>query len=327
MTNEAEHLHQPVLAVARKDVATLREEFTVAQALEAIRQRGVGEKIVYFYVVDAGDRLVGVVPTRRLLTAPLEQRLADVMVTRVMAVPQTATVLEACEAFVLHKFLAFPVVDEQRRIVGVVDVGLLTQEAFDIAEREQTDALFESIGFRVSQVRDASPLRAFRFRFPWLLATIGSGTVCALLASAYEVTLAKSLVLAFFLTLVLGLGESVSIQSMTVTIQALRTTSPTFGWYGRAFRREAGTAALLGAACGTVVGLIVWLWRGAGLAGFAIGGSILLALCAACFFGLSVPALLHALKLDPKIAAGPVTLAFTDIFTLLVYFSLAAILL
>ena len=197
----------------------------------------------------------------------------------------------------------------------------------NVAEREQTDALFESIGFRVSQVHDASPVRAFRFRFPWLLATIGSGTLCAMLASAYEVTLAKSLVLAFFLTMVLGLAESVSIQSMTVAIQALRATKPTFGWYVRAFRHEAGTAALLGGACGTVVGLIVWLWRGAGMAGLAIGASIVFALCAACFFGLSVPALLHALKLDPKIAAGPVTLAFTDIFTLLFYFSFAAILL
>ena len=127
--------------------------------------------------------------------------------------------------------------------------------------------------------------------------------------------------------MVLGLAESVSIQSMTVTIQALRATPPNFRWYGRAFRREAGTAALLGAACGIVVGLIVWLWRGAGLAGIAIGTSILLALCTACLFGLSVPALLHALKLDPKIAAGPVTLAFTDLFTLLFYFSLAALLL
>ena len=327
MTNEPDHLHLPVSAVARKDVATLRQDFTVQQALDAIRQRGVGEKIVYFYVVDADDRLTGVLPTRRLLTAPLEGRLSEVMISRVVAIPQTATVLEACEAFVLHKFLAFPVVDERRRIVGVVDVGLLTEEAFDIAEREQTDALFESIGFRVSQVRDASPVRAFRFRFPWLLATIGSGTLCAMLASAYEVTLAKSIVLAFFLTMVLGLAESVSIQSMTVTIQALRATQPTFGWYVRAFRREAGTAALLGTACGSVVGLIVWLWRGAGFVSFAIGASILLALCAACFFGLTVPALLHALKLDPKIAAGPVTLAFTDIFTLLFYFSLATLLL
>src|SRR6266446_148475 len=182
MTHEPEHLEQPVLAVARKDVATLRYDFTVEQALANIRQRGVGEKIVYFYVVDAEERLAGVVPTRRLLTAPLQERLSSVMVTRVVAIPQTATVLEACEAFVLHKFLAFPVVDEQRRIVGVVDVGLLTEEAFDIAERQVTDELFERIGFRVSQVRDASPVRAFRFRFPWLLATIGSGTICALLA-------------------------------------------------------------------------------------------------------------------------------------------------
>ena len=121
-----EHLHQPVSTVTRKDVATLRENFTVQQALEAIRQRGVGEKIIYFYVVDADDRLSGVLPTRRLLTAPLEHRLSDVMITRVVAIPQTATVLEACEAFVLHKFLSFPVVDERRRIVGVVDVSLLS---------------------------------------------------------------------------------------------------------------------------------------------------------------------------------------------------------
>jgi magnesium transporter len=324
MTHEPEHLRQPVSAVARRDVATLRDDFTVQQALDAIRQRGVGEKIVYFYVVDSEQRLVGVLPTRRLLTAPLEGLVSEVMLSRVVAIPESATVLEACEAFVLHRFLAFPVVDEQRRVAGVVDVGLLTEEAFDIAERQATDELFERIGFRVAQVRDASPMRAFRFRFPWLLATIGSGTICALLASAYEVTLAKSIVLAFFLTMVLGLGESVSIQSMTVAIQALRGTRPTFRWYVRAFRREVGTAVLLGTACGAVVGLIVWLWRGAGLAGFAIGASILLALCAACFFGLSVPALLHALKLDPKIAAGPVTLAFTDVFTLLFYFSLAA---
>jgi magnesium transporter len=156
MTAEPHHLHQSVLTVARKDVAMLRQDLTVQQALDAIRQRGIGEKIVYFYVVDAEDRLTGVLPTRRLLTAPLEQRLADLMIARVVAILETATVMEACEAFVLHKFLAFPMVDARRRIVGVVDAGLLTDEAFDIAEREQTEGLFESIGFHLLQVRDAS---------------------------------------------------------------------------------------------------------------------------------------------------------------------------
>lgn len=325
MTQDPNHLNQAVMAVARRDVATLRQGLTVAEALAAIRQRGVGEKIIYFYVVDEDGRLTGVVPTRRLLTAPLEHKLADIMIRRVVAIPQTATLLEACEAFVLHKFLAFPVVDEERRIVGVVDVGFFTDEVFGLSEEgERPDDVFETMGFHVAQVREASPWRAFRFRFPWLLATIGSGTICAVLASAFEVTLARTIILAFFLTLVLGLGESVSIQSMTVTIQALRAVQPTFAWYSRALRREAGTAVLLGAGCGAVVAVIIWLWRGAALAAFSIGASILLTLCAACFFGLSVPALLHALKLDPKIAAGPVTLAFTDVFTLLFYFSLAA---
>ena len=312
------------MTVAHKDVTPLNHQLTTQQALDVVRQRGTGEKIIYFYVINDREELIGVLPTRRLLTAGLEQRLADIMVPRVVSIPESATVLDACEAFVLHKFMAFPVVDYRRRIIGVVDVSLLSDEIFDFAERERLDEVFEAMGFHISQVRDASPVRAFRFRFPWLLATIGSGTICALLASAYELTLAKTVLLAFFLTLVLGLSESVSIQSMTLTIQALHSIQPTFGWYLRTFRREAVTALLLGTACGIVVGLIVWVWRGNPLAALSIGSSIFLTLCAACFFGLTVPTILHALKLDPKIAAGPVTLAFTDISTLLFYFGVAS---
>ena len=327
MAQNSEHLHEPVLAHARKDFAALREDLTVQQAFEAIRQRGIGEKIVYFYVVDGNDRLTGVLPTRRLLTAPVEQRLSDIMIRRVVAIPHTATLLEACELFVLHKFLAFPVVDQERRLIGLVDVGLLTEEVFDLAEREKMEEVFEAIGFRISQVRDASPFRAFRFRFPWLLTTIGSGTICAFLASAFEMTLAKALVLTFFLTLVLALGESVSVQSMTVTIQTLRSMAPTLRWYITALKREMLTALLIGAACGALVALIIWTWRGTGPPALVLGSSILFSLCAASLFGLSIPAILHALKLDPKIAAGPATLALTDIFTLLFYFTLASLVL
>ena len=319
----AEHLSEPVLRFARKDFTTLKENLTVEGALAEIRRQGLGERIIYFYVADGADRLVGVLPTRRLLMAPLERQLSELMIRQVVALPHIATVMETCEFFVLHKFFAFPLVDESRRVVGVVDVGLFTDEVFDIAERERMDEVFEAIGFHASQVREASPWRAFRFRFPWLLATIASGTFCALLASAYELTLAKSLVLAFFLTMVLGLGESIGVQSMTVTIQALRAVRPTLRWYLGALRREISAALLLGAACGVIVGMVVWLWRGAWTPALVIGSSVLLALCATCLVGLSVPALLHALKLDPKIAAGPITLALSDILTLVFYFNLA----
>ena len=211
---------------------------TAREALEAIRRKGNRRKDRLFYVLNEQGRLVGVLPTRRLLTAPLDQRIGDLMIKRVVAIPQTATLLEACEFFVLHKFFAFPVVDAERRVLGLIDVGVFTQEVFDIAEREQHEDVFETIGFHVSQVRDAGPLRAFRYRFPWLLATIGSGPACAFLASLFAVTLAQSLIIAFFLTLVLGLGESVSVQSMAVTIQALRSRRPTLRWYLETLRRE-----------------------------------------------------------------------------------------
>jgi magnesium transporter len=321
------HLQESVLSVASNDFNALRKEWTVEQALRAIRQQVVGEKIIYFYVTDETGRLLGVVPTRRLLTAPLEQSVADIMIAKIITIPHTATVFEACEFFVLYRFLALPVVDAEHRIIGVVDVGVFAREVFDIAEREQTDEVFESLGFRVSQVREASPWKAFRFRFPWLLASIAGGVMCALLVGAFETTLAKSIVLAFFLALVLGLGESVSIQSMTLTIQALRFAKPDRRWYLTAFLREAKTALLLGVASGAVVGIIVWLWRGNGIAAVTIGGSIVLSLCSACLLGLTVPSLLHALKLDPKIAAGPVTLALADVCTILFYFLLALALL
>jgi magnesium transporter len=323
MQQRPDHLQEPVLLYARKDFTSLPGELTVGAALERIREQGIGEKIIYFYVVDGDGRLIGVLPTRRLLTAQPNQRIADLMISRVVAIPQTATVMDACELFLMHKYLAFPVIDEERRIVGVVDVSLFTEEVFDLSERERTEDIFQTIGFHVARVQSASPLASFKLRFPWLLATMSGGILCAFLAGAYEATLAESLVLAFFLALVLGLGESVSVQSLTVTLQALHGQPITMRWFLRALRKELATAAMLGIASGIIVGLVVWFWRGAGTAAIVIGLSLWLAISVACLIGLAVPSLFHRFKLDPRIAAGPIALALADVFTLLFYFNVA----
>jgi magnesium transporter len=320
---------------ARKDFPLLDAGMSVAEALDRIRREGVGERVIYFFATDAEDRLVGVLPTRRLLTAPLEARLDEIMVRKVVAIPATATVLEACEFFVLYKFFAFPVVDSHKRVIGVVDVSLFAEEMLEAGEREEerrsvahvADDVFEALGFRLTQIRGASPWKVFRYRFPWLLATVGAGTACALLAGFFETTLAGSLVIAFFLTMVLGLNESVSMQSMTLTIQALRANTLTREWFLHHLRREMVTAVLLGLACGILVAAIVWIWRQDASGAAVIGTSIAVSLVTACLFGFSVPSLLHSLKLDPKIAAGPVTLAVTDFCALAFYFSLARLVL
>jgi magnesium transporter len=225
------------------------------------------------------------------------------------------------------------VVDANRHIIGVVDISLFTAEMLEEEKPDvrpvaaQADEIFQALGVRLSQLRGASAWRVFRYRFPWLLATIFGGTMCALLSGAFEATLANSVIIAFFLTMVLGLNESVSMQTMTVTIQALRSQAVTGRWFGAALWRELRSAVLIGAGCGIVVALIVLVWRHDLTAALAIGGSIGLSLITACLFGLSVPSLLHSLKLDPKIAAGPVTLAITDFVALTFYFGIASLVL
>ena len=322
--------NDPIARHCRVDQPLLKADMTIEQALGAIRQQGLGERIIYFYAVDEHDRLAGVLPTRRLLTAPPRTTLGELMVKRVIAIPATATVLDACEFFVLYKFFAFPVVDVDRHVIGLVDISLFTAEMLEERNENiaaQADEIFEALGFRLSHLRGASAWRVFRHRFPWLLATIFSGTMCALLAGAFEVTIASSVVIAFFLTMVLGLNESVSMQTMTVTIQALRSQAVTSSWFKLAFLRELRSAVLLGLGCGALVVLIVLLWRKELTAALAIGGSIGLSLVTACLFGLSIPSLLHSLKLDPKIAAGPVTLAVTDFVALAFYFGIASLVL
>jgi len=318
---------QPVLEHARKDFTALDKDLSVDETLRKIREEGLGERIVYFYVVDDEKKLVGVLPTRRLLTGKPEQKIEELMVKRVAALPKTATVYDACEFFVTYKFLAFPVVDEERRLLGIVDVNLFTEELLDIEEPAEVNDVFEEIGFKISEVKNASPLKAWRYRFPWLLSTITAGTVCALLAGFFEATLTESILVAFFLTMMLGLGESISIQSMTVAIQTLHTAQPSLKWYLKNLFKEIQTAGLIGLSSAVLVGLIVLIWKGSLISAAVIALSVLLVQLIAAVLGLSVPSALHAFKLDPKIAAGPITLALTDISTILFYFGLATILL
>ncbi|RJQ58526.1 MAG: magnesium transporter [Stygiobacter sp.] len=333
--NDKSTYHHSVVDYARKDYNALNKNLSVDETLNKIRLEGVGERIVYFYVVDDEQRLVGVLPTRRLLIGKLEQKLEDIMVKRVAALPGTSTVYDALEFFATYKFLAFPVVDAERRMIGVVDVNLFTDELLEEKDSEAAsevepqdyDSIFETIGFKISEVKNASPVKAWRVRLPWLFATVTSGTICALLTGMFETTLAESLIVVFFFTLVLGLGESVSIQSMTVTIQALRTAKPSFKWFVKNFLREAQTALMLGLSCATVVTAVVVVWKGDVAAAGVIGLSVVLIQLIASVWGLSVPAILHRAKLDPKIAAGPITLALTDICTILFYFGLAALVL
>lgn len=325
MPVDSRHLTDPVMAHVRRDFTPLHEGQTVEEALASLRSQQLGERLVYFYVVDDEGRLAGVIPTRRLLSAEPQAPIASIMVTQVTTLPATATVRDACNAFARHRLLAFPVIDEVGHLQGTVDIGLFTEEVADLTERQSADDAFQLIGVHLAET--VTPWRGFKDRIPWLSFNVAGGLIVAVLAGFYESLLEAVVALALFIPVVLALAESVSIQAVSLTLQRLHSPAFSRRRFLAALWRELLTACLLGAACGGVVAAVAWAWKGSAAVAAAVGLVICASMVTACGIGVVLPTALRMLRHDPKVAAGPIVLAAADLATLMFYFNLSAMLL
>jgi magnesium transporter len=326
-------LNEPVTSYTRTDHATLYPEWTVADALTHMRNNPPQGRIIYFYVVDDSLRLLGVVPTRRLVLAQPDARIRDIMIANVIAIPQSATLLDACEFFSLHRLLAFPVVDGARRLVGVIDIETYAEELAETGAGRDSpsggvhEEMFQLIGVRLTRSQQARPLVAFRGRFPWLLCNVAGGTLAAVLAELYQDELNwRSAVLALFIPVVLALSESVAIQSVTLALEAFREADASWRGLLKRVRSETITGLLLGLSAGLLVGAIAAIWQNIALLFAIVLGGIAIGVTCAAIAGLTIPHLLKLMKRDPQVAAGPIALTCADVAALLAYFNLARLL-
>lgn len=314
-------LSDSVVLHMRTDPARIQSGLSVAQALEYIRDHEIGGRVVYFYVVDDEARLVGVLPTRRILRARPHTPIVEVMIAPVISIPDTATVLEACEFFALHKLLAFPVVDAEKKVIGLVDVDLYTDELTDLEKRQESDDLFQLVGVYLTDAEQRQTILAAQKRFPWLLCNVVGGMIAAVIADAYEDVATLALVTPF-IALVTGMAEGVAIQSVSLALQTMHARRPTWGVLAGKVGRELLVGLLLGLCCGLIVGLVAFAWKGSARAGLSLCVGITGGVAASAAVGIALPFLLRIFRRDPQVASGPIALAAADMVTLLLYFNL-----
>jgi len=311
---------QRIADLARPEFLAIPLDDTVEQAVERIRV-APDLAVFYLYATDAEGRLAGVVPTRKLLTASPGTRVADIVSDRVIALPASGDRGLLQDFFATYRFLAFPVVDADRRILGVVQADAFGDPFTDEFEGRVRHDWLTSLGVTEQEHR-AGALRIVRLRAPWLLFTIGSGLVSAFVTGLFHGTLDRLLAIAFFVPVVLIFSESVGMQTSAVVVSSMGEDVPVplLGL----LRRELAAAAMLGAGAGLIVGGAEFAWFRDPRFAAVLAGTMTLTVVTAALLAAAIPAAFRRAGIDPALAAAPLTLAVTDNLTLFAYLALAS---
>lgn len=301
--------------------------WTVKKATQFLRSLDKKVELRYFYVTDPKGKLAGVISSHHLLMAKEDMMMADAMHLTTINVPCHATVSEAAKMLKDHQITALPVVDDEGILVGVVeltgDVDTSSKHIPLQEKKERYNDIFQMIGFSLAKAEKKGPWVAFCLRFPWLLGNLAAGLLCALIAHQFQQVLSQVILLALFIPLVLTLNESVSMQSMTLSLYLIHRKKIPWKEVAMRLLEEWKTVLLLGSIAGLTVELVAFFMQEHTLPYFVIAVSIFVSMIITATMGVITPVLVHFFKLDPKIAAGPIALMFADMLATAIYLGLA----
>lgn len=304
---------------------TLHQEMTVSQAIEALQSKGEEstEMVFYVYVVDGNDHLVGVCSLRQLLMVPAQTRLQRIMTTEVVSVSPETDQEEVAKLVERYDLLALPVVDEEKHILGIVTVD----DVIDVIRYEATEDIMKMVGTG-DEYLNRSILRSARMRMPWLLAAFLGGFIGIQFLKMFDATLREIVSLAFFLPIIIAMGGNIGITSMTIVVRGLATGRISIRELRRVIIKELSVAVLLGTLYGIVLMGLAYLQFGeVDYIGFVVGASMLISMTMAACIGTLAPIGLNMMKIDPAVATGPFVTSAVDSLGILVYLSMATLIL
>ena len=304
------------------DFVALQQEWTVDQSLSYLRQNHPkAEQAFYLYVTDEQERLEGVVSLRQLVVAEPEARIGEMMTPEVVSVHTTDDQEETARRIERYDLVALPVVDDERRLVGVVSVD----DLIDVIEAEATEDMYRMAGLAEGESL-LRPLASSALpRLGWLLIALVSMSMAAIMVNVFEDTIAKAAALAVFMPVIAGLGGNAGIQTITLVVRSMTLGELELRQASRVLRRELALAIVNGVVIGVLVGILAFAWKGNVALGVVAGAALLLNIVTGVMAGVLVPLSLRALRLDPALASGVLVTTFTDVLGFFFFLGLATL--
>ncbi len=315
--------------------ARLRPDMTVSEALTYVRKQALGatETVYTVYVLDADQHLLGVTSLRTLFASEPHQVILDIMRTNVVTSSEDADQEELSKLFAEHDLSAIPVVDAEKRMKGIVTID----DIVDVVQEEATEDIQKMGGSEAlgGPYLEISFPKMLKKRAGWLIVLFLSEMLTANAMGYFEGEIAKAVILAVFVPLIISSGGNAGSQATTLVIRAMALGELQLRDWFKVIRREATIGFSLGCILGLVgvVRIVSWhmafhsygphywliaLTIGISLVGIVMWGSIA---------GSLLPFVLRRVGYDPASASAPFVATLVDVTGLVIYFNTASFIL
>lgn len=312
-------------AIMTTDYATLDAGMTAVEAIGALRRMGPGTETIYrSYVLDGNRRLIGSVRLHELILAEENTPISEFMDTTLISVTMDADREDVANTIARYDLLALPVIDADGRLMGIVT----HDDATDAMQAEMTED-FQKISTVLpftQSLRQAGIGVLYSKRIVWLALLVFGNLFSGAGIAYFEETILAYVSLVFFLPLLIDSSGNAGSQSATLMVRALATGDVELKDWRDLILRELVVAAALGATMALVVFPVGALRGGPDIA-LTVGLTMFVVVIIGSLVGMSLPFLLSRLRLDPATASGPLVTTISDGMGVLVYFSIATLVL
>jgi magnesium transporter len=312
------------------EYVAVSQDWTVAQATEEVRRKAIEVDPVYVvYVVDPREKLLGMVPLKRLLLAPASSRISAVMDPELISVDPHEDQEEVARIMERYDLVVLPVVDEGGKLLGRITID----DVVDVIREEAEEDIALMSGSGPDEDLSTSVLKVSKGRLVWLMVGLGGALLSALVINSFQAVLEEALVLAMFIPVVMAMAGNAGIQSSAISVQGLASGRLWPGELLNRFAKELLVALVNGIVLSLVFGVLIVVLQSTGILVLDPGRSLLLAMTVgmallavivlAATMGAVVPLILERMGIDPALATGPFITTSNDIMGLVVYFLVA----
>ena len=307
------------------DFAHILPDMIVDRAIVSLRLqlKEQPETLRYVYVLEKDGRLAGVVSFRDLFGAPSSTRVRDLMKTDLVSVREDTDQEKVARLMRDHGITAIPVLDALRRVKGIIT----SDDVLAVMEEEATEDIHKLAAVAPTEMdyARAGVGLLWRRRAGWLVVLLVAGVLTALIMERFEDTLRASVVLAFYVPLLMGAAGNTGTQSAMLVVRSLATGDLQTCEWTRVLLKELAVGSLLALMLGTLLGILgYYSSHGGPKVAFVLAATMTAVVLWANLIGAALPVLIRAIRLDPAVVSAPLVATLVDVSGIAIYLTIAA---